>query len=832
MAKWTAPPGAACDKCDLCTTANKIKIWGEGPENAEIMVILGAPDESEDRTGRPATGRIGAELGQVLDRIGLRTDAVYVTHAIKCMGPDRKRYLEACQPYIAEEIQKVRPKVVVTVGSMALKQVFGPTAKMTKFRGRVKQITFGDFQTTVFPTWDLAAILAGDTTKKLWIVEDFTRVKQFVDGTLPLFTENKMDQFDIRICRTKDEIIEGLLGQAWEAPAIAIDTETHGTDPHKPEVGGKFLVTVQMATGKSSALVIPVHHPASQCDVETTAAILRDFFENYEGRVYAHNGKFDQKAIRTLTGTVPKVTFDTMAAHNLLTGDSFGNDLKSMAWKYTDFGGYESEIEPLMEEVKYNTKLIDIEVLARYGALDTIATFRIAARLRKKIKKMGENTQYVSQLVAKLSGVLAEVESNGILLNWDYLEQYKVELDALAVQIKEEIMEMAGKKFQLAVQDLKVEEFNFASPRQIAHLLYKRMGIKNTTKTQKGAPSVSKDALSQITHKYPIAQKFLDLAGIAQNLKLYVRNYPNYRFADRIWPEYSMIKYSDDAGTESGTRSGRLSAHNPSIQQLPKETKGKVRKLIIPEDKDSLIIDFDYKALEFRVAAMYIQDPAITDALNSGVDYHTFVASRIFHKDITEVTKEEREKGKRLNFGMMFGAGAQKVARLLQCSEEDASELIEIYYGALPSIKRWKRGTEQFVQKNMWVDTLFGRRRAFPDVRSDDMGRKMMALRAAVNHQCQSAGADLCYTGIVRVNEYLRENGMKTRMLFTVHDSITFSSPRTEIPLVVPNIVDRMENTHLSFIEATGVSIKVDVRVGPTFGDLIDYEEGVKTFQL
>ena len=138
---------------------------------------------------------------------------------------------------------------------------------------------------------------------------------------------------------------------------------------------------------------------------------------------------------------------------------------------------------------------------------------------------------------------------------------------------------------------------------------------------------------------------------------------------------------------------------------------------------------------------------------------------------------------------------------------------------------------EAFVTKNGYIDTLFGRRRAMPDVYSTDRARQFRALRAAVNHTCQSAGADLCYTAIVNVNRFIKKNRLKTKMLFTVHDSVTFSVPEPEITML-PKIQECMENTGLPFIEATGVRIKVDAKIGLDFGSLMDYKEGVKALGL
>lgn len=835
-AKYEAPLGVACDKCELCTKAKTVKLPAMGSPAAKLMVVIGAPGREEDLAGKLLMGRYGGMFRALAKQANLSMEDMYVTAAVKCSTDKHKKsQLDACKPNLLEEVATVGPKAIVVLGAVALRQLFGEEAKLTKYRGRMKTLTVGNLVTKVFATWDPWLVVGtrqkmGDLKKGNEIVEDMDRARLYCNDELPVYSEDKMSQFNIVTIDNETDLIDAL-GLALEQPMIAIDTETEGLSRFKHP---KFLNTLQMAISDDSAFVIPVHHPSSTMDVEVVQEALRVFFENYDGQIVAHNGKFDQKAIWSATGVIPKLSFDTMVAHNLITGDSKGNDLKSMACKYTDFGGYEGEIDPWMDAVKGCTSKIPIEPLAKYGALDTIVTYRIKKVLEQELHAADrkENVRYVARMMASLSDVLSEVEVGGVPIDWDFLDLYKKDLEREAEEYRAEIRNLAGAALHLTVTDMGLPEFNYASPRQISHLLYKRMGLKPKDVTPKGAPSVSKAALGNETH--PIADWFLKLAANAQNLKLYVQNYPGYRPLgdNKIYPEYSLIHYTDEYG-DTGTRSGRLSSRNPTIQNLPKEGKSKVRMLFVPDDADSLIINADYSQLEYRVAAMYAQDKGMIAFLNAGGDYHQYVASILFNVDPDQVTKDQRTLGKTLNFASLFSAGPEKIAKTAKISTDEATALLERYYSRFPAIKKWKKKAERDVAINGWIDTLFGRRRAFPDAtQEEDYKAKAHAQRAAVNHQCQSAGADICYTGIVRVNEYLKKNNLKTRMLFTVHDSIAFSSPKSEVRKVIPNIIDRMENTNLSWVEKTGVFIKVDVQVGVSFGALMDYEKAYDQFGL
>jgi len=825
MAKWEAPEGVRCDKCELCTIAESIKIEGQGPDDAKIMFVGGPPGVVENAHNAPFRGMYNAEFSSALKAAGERRSAVYVTHVIKCQGPGRKAYLDACREHLNEEILRIKPKAIVTIGALALRGLFGADAKMNKYRGRIKPITIGEFTTKVFPTYDINAILAGDTEKRKSIIRDFKRAVDWADDVLEAFNDEKMKEFEVITCES-DKELRSAVDLILERPKIVIDTETRGKD-----IGtAGFLVTLQVGVSKTEAIVIPVNHPESKLTPAVVKKEVRRLFRQYEGRVIAHNGKFDQEAIWTLTGEIPRLSFDTMVAHNLVTGDSTGNDLKSMTWKYTNFGGYEDEAAPLMEAAEYDTAKASLAPLAKYGGLDTIATYRIANALRREIKEMGERPVYLMAMMASLSTVMSKVEVSGIRVNWDFLTEYEKELKERRAQIEEEIRILAGKEILLTERDLEIEKFSFASNKHLSHLLYKRMGIEATVTTAKGHASVSKAAL--VTIKHPVAELLREYSGIAQNLKMYVEAYPKWRWKDRIRPQYSLIRFTDtDTGAETGTRSGRFSSNHPNIQQLPKESKGKIRKILLPDDEDSIIGDVDFNQLELRVAAMYCQDSDMVNFFNGDGDYHAFVASELLGIRLDKVTKEQRQIGKALNFSILYGAGPDKIAMMLGVDVERAKGYLEQYFERFPAIMKWKNQVEAFVRKKGYVDTLFGRRRSMPDVYSDDRARQFRALRAAVNHTCQSAGADLCYTAIVNVHKFLTENKLKTRMLFTVHDSVTFSVPLSEVTLI-PEIQKTMENSGLDFIEATGVRIKVDAKIGLDFGDLVDYKQGIKELGL
>lgn len=792
-----------------------------------IMVIGSYPTESDQARHKLFTGASGAVLQKACESAGIKMSEVFMTTAVRCPGPKPKAdALKACLPGLEAEIDRIKPKAIVAFGPLPLQALFGDRV-ISKARGHVKNLTVGDQEYKVLPTWDLIEMAEQDKAGNMnEIVQDLERAKTIVDGKTLTFDE-MLAEMTILVPENTEELL-GYLELALDQPVVSLDTETRGLD----FTADQFLVTVQLGFAGDAAVVIPVHHPESNLDLEEVRASLDAFFENYQGVLVAHNGKFDQKAVASFTGRIPTLGLDTMIVHNLVTGDPSGHDLKSMVWKYAEaYGGYEAEVTPLMEEAEYDSSKVSLKILKNYGAMDVIMTFRIAEKLLDDVQVRGPQVMELSNMMADLSNVTSGMETTGIKLDWGFFADYEKRLLTQYQATVDEIYTLCDSAIAKTIEALGVDKLNLASSRQVSYLLYTQLKEKCRLKTKGGKkgepkPSVSKAALEKAKH--PVAKHLLTLAGISQQLKLYVKAYPALRHGDRIHPRYALVRFADVRGHESGTVSGRLSCSGPNIQQLPKEAKGEVRKAFIPDDNGSLILDADFSQIELCVTAMLCQDKDMIEMLNSGGDYHKFVASQILGVAIENVTKEQRDLGKTLNFALLYGAGPEKIADMAKIKVDDAKKHLGTYYARFPDIVKWKQGVEAFVVEHGYIDSMFGRRRNLPDAQDVFFGKRAGAMRQAVNHTCQSTASDICFRSIVRLSRMLAEGGYKTRLVMTVHDSIVFSVPIVEALEVTPKILEIMSNPQLDFISETGVKIRVDAKIGPNFGNLIPFAKYVE----
>lgn len=813
-----------------------MNLFPEGETPAELMLLAGEPSTAEENAGSWMVGLSRIEVEQAMKQAGLALEGTFRLRAVGACEKANLKLVREAQPSVHEAILRAQPKLIVSLGATALKSL-GVMSSVDRIRGDIRRFDLNGFRTHLLPTLSPGAVLR-EPLKRERLVRDFQMAAKFLKGELTGFTSATLEQLKLTTCRTLKDVREQL-DRAANVDAISLDTETRGLTLFGPSRKPAFLVTIQIAVSDKEAFVIPVNYPKHGLASDKLRKMLQAFFRKYRGEVFVLNGKFDQRAIWSYLRLLPRITFDCMVAHAILMGDFSHNGLKSLAWKYCPgFGGYEKEIEDSMSVAGGDCRRIPLHTLAQYGGLDAVITFRVGQILREELTKYKKRAE-LNRMMARLSNILARAEVGGIRIDWAFLESYQQQLEEQREELKIDIRELCGREILLTEKDLEVE-FNFASNKQVSHLLYSRLHLPvflRTAKNKIGA--VSKSALEELNH--PVAEKFRQLIGVGQTLKLYIRAYPKLRHADdRVHPDFKLVRYADLTG-ESGTRSGRLSCTNPNVQQLTKDDKAEVRKLFLPDNDDSVLVDLDFSNLELRVAAMCCQDEKMKSFFNSGKDYHALTAAELFRVPLEDVKPEQRHIAKTINFAVLFGSGPERVAKTAKVDKYEAEQFITDYYDRFPALVAWRTRTEKYVRKHCYIESLFGRRRAFPEIAAlvgkkgwqlspDERETLFHVYRAAINHQTQSAGADLCFHAILQVDRLLREVGSKVRFLMTVHDSLVFSCPMVEVKSLVPKMLERIRNHGLDFITKCGVNIDIDAKVGISLGQLVSFQEALGAF--
>lgn len=380
-----------------------------------------------------------------------------------------------------------------------------------------------------------------------------------------------------------------------------------------------------------------------------------------------------------------------------------------------------------------------------------------------------------------LVNVLREMEQAGVRFDTAILQQAESELGKELTTLEQEIYTLAG------------ETFNINSPSQVGDILFDKLHLDDKAKRgSKGKYSTSEEVLLGIKDKHPIVAKILDQRELKKLISTYITTLPSY-----INPETGKIHTTYN---QTVTATGRLSSSNPNLQNLPiRSERGQlIRQAVIP-DEGCLILSADYSQIELRLMAHMSQDPHLIEAFMQGQDIHSATAAKIFHKDIADVTKEERRRAKTANFGIIYGISAFGLAQQIGCSRGEAKQLIDGYFEAFPKVIDFIEKQKTLARENGFVETLFGRKRYLPDILSHNSVVRSFAERNAVNAPIQGTAADIIKIAMVSIAQRLREENLQAQMIMQVHDELNFNVPETEIDSVQKLVVQEMQNVvHLS----------------------------------
>lgn len=403
----------------------------------------------------------------------------------------------------------------------------------------------------------------------------------------------------------------------------------------------------------------------------------------------------------------------------------------------------------------------------------------------------------------QLLPVLAEMELWGIQVNREKLASVERDIDSRLAERVREIHALAG------------EEFNINSTQQLARILFEKLHLSSKSKrtTAHGARSTSADLLEELRDVHPIIPAVLAYREDFKIQSTYVRALAGLVAHDgRIHTEF----------VQTGAATGRLSSQNPNLQNIPKESiwSDSIRRSFEAAAGYSLV-SFDYSQVELRILASVANERRMIEAFEAGHDIHQMTAAEIFRVPVADVRPEMRRVAKTLNFGLIYGMGVSSFAKTSGLSRASAQEFVENYFAAFPGIKEWQEEVKSFARTHGYVQTLTGRRRYLPSILSGSPRFVAEAERIAINQPLQGLSADITKRAMVGVRKALQERGLwgeGVRLLLSIHDELLFEVRDDMMGDVLPLVRDLMEHAY-----PLQVALKVDVRVGNTWGDLEPY---------
>ena len=421
-----------------------------------------------------------------------------------------------------------------------------------------------------------------------------------------------------------------------------------------------------------------------------------------------------------------------------------------------------------------NIRSVDIELLKDYAAEDADITFQLKQILEQEIID-NKLEKLFYDIEMPLMKVLATMEFNGVKIDADALKQSSVILTEEMMKLEKEIHQLAG------------IEFNVSSPAQVGEVLFDHLKLdEKAKKTKTGQYSTSEDILEKIKSKHPIITKILDYRGLKKLLSTYIDALPQM-----INPKTGKVHTSFN---QTVTSTGRLSSTNPNLQNIPiRDAQGKeIRKAFIP-DEHAVFLSADYSQIELRIMAHLSGDQNMIEAFRSGYDIHTSTAAKIYKVAMDEVDSDMRRKAKTANFGIIYGISTFGLAERLNISRAEAKALIEGYFETYPDVKTYMDKAIQEAKANGFVETIFGRKRFLSDINSQNSVVRGYAERNAINAPIQGSAADIIKIAMIRIQERIKSENLKTQMIMQVHDELNFSVPAEEIDVMKQLVTEEME---------------------------------------
>ena len=606
-----------------------------------------------------------------------------------------------------------------------------------------------------------------------------------VNQQLDLFSENTPDESDSiknmhsrRLENTpheyklvdNEEKMRQLLDFFLTQAIVSLDTETTSTNPIDAE-----LVGLSFAAEEGKAFYVPI--PDNREKAKTIVNIFKPLYESPQIMKVGQNIKYDMEVLMRYGVNLSAPMFDTMIAHYLLQPEQH-HGMDYLAETLLDYETIHIDtlIGPRGKSQK-SMREVPPALVCDYAAEDADMTLRLHNVLKPRLKEAGME-QLFYEIEMPLVPVLAQMETDGVLLDTDALAETSRTFTERMREIEQDIYREAG------------HEFNIASPKQVGEVLFGEMKIvEKPKKTKTGQYVTSEEVLQQLRTKSPIVGKILQHRGLKKLLGTYVDALPKL-----INPRTGHIHTSFN---QAVTATGRLSSSDPNLQNIPVrgEDGKEIRRCFIPEP-GCLFFSADYSQIELRVMAHLSGDENMTEAFREGHDIHAATAARIYKEPIDSVSRDQRTKAKRANFGIIYGITVFGLAERLEISRDEARQLIDGYFDTFPRVRDYMERAKETAREHGYAETFFHRRRYLPDITSHNATVRNFAERNAINAPIQGSAADIIKIAMVRIHRRFAEEGIRSKMILQVHDELNFSVLPEEKERVERIVLEEMQHAY------------------------------------
>ncbi len=600
------------------------------------------------------------------------------------------------------------------------------------------------------------------------IVRDFFPSSLQLDEATPHFNREARRYVTIETVEELKEVLASL----EEAKVFAFDTETDSVKPMEAELVGMSF-SIEENQGWFLPLISRGLFGGGTIDREEALSLVTPLLQNEEIKKIGQNIKYDYLVLKKSGIELRGIAFDTMVASYLLTPSDRRHNMDDLAEKYLNYktitykelvGTGKSAI-PITE--------VPMDRLSEYAIEDTDITLRLHNKFKPMLQE-SELTKLYEEIELPLLGVLASMEYHGVGIDRRHFARMEEETARRLSEVEEQIYEDAG------------QTFNINSTRELATILFDKIGLKPVRKTKTGFSTDIK-VLEALQGKHDIIDRLISYRTLSKLKSTYIDTLPKL-----INPETGRIHTSYN---QTVAATGRLSSSDPNLQNIPiRDSFGRqIRRGFVPE-KGYYLLAADYSQIELRLAAHFSQDENMIKAFAQGIDIHNMTAASVFSVPMEEITPEMRRQAKIINFATIYGVSPYGLSQQAEIGMKEAAGFIAKYFELYPGFKDYIERTTTFAREKGFVRTLLGRRRDVPEIDSKTSFRREGAERIAINTPIQGTSADMIKIAMIRIDEFLRKQSMKSKMIMQVHDELVLEVHEDEGETVESAVKELMEN--------------------------------------